>query len=93
MAPDIGVFASLDIVAIDMAILDKINAAPIMPGAANGLLEDLGVQPGDEKFKATQGNTPRYQLEAARKLELGRLLKKLDILYRSKRCVKFRNKR
>ncbi len=71
VCPDIGVFASKDIVAIDTAVLDAIDAAPILPGGANGVLEDAGVKAGDDKFQALVGATPRFQLTAAQKLGMG----------------------
>jgi len=64
-APDIGVFASKDLVAIDTAILDLIDAAPAYPGGANKALEAAGYKRGQEKFKITQSTSPRYQLTAA----------------------------
>ena len=73
VTPDIGVFASKDIVAIDTAILDFIDAAPAYPGGANNALEEVkgGYQQGDEKYKITQGTSPRYQLTAGVKNGMG----------------------
>jgi hypothetical protein len=73
VTPDIGVFASQDIVAIDTAILDFIDAAPPYPGGANGALEEVegGYQQGMEKYSITQGTSPRYQLTAGVKNGMG----------------------
>ncbi|MDA8211688.1 MAG: DUF362 domain-containing protein [Clostridia bacterium] len=71
VSPDIGVFASKDIVALDSAVLDKINAAPMYPGGANNMLEDAGAKPGESKFTITQSTPPTYQLTAAQKLGMG----------------------
>lgn len=71
VCPDIGVFASKDIVAIDTAVLNAIDNAPIMPGGANGALEDGGVQPGQDRFEALVSVTPRFQINAAEKLGMG----------------------
>jgi len=73
VTPDIGVFASKDIVAIDTAILDFIDAAPAYPGGANKALEEVegGYTQGMDKFKITQGTSPRFQLTAGVKNGLG----------------------
>ncbi len=66
VTPDIGVFASKDIVAIDAAVLDMIDAAPKYPGGANGALDAVegGYKQGMDKYAITQGTSPRYQLTA-----------------------------
>jgi uncharacterized Fe-S center protein len=69
--PDIGVFASKDPVAIDAAILDMIDAAPVYPGGANKAFEGREYKRGQEKFAITQGLSPRYQLMAGVKNGLG----------------------
>lgn len=67
--PDLGVFASKDPVAIDTACVDMVDKAPIMPGS---VAEELGLKPGDDKFKATTtGWTPRIQLKAAEEIGMG----------------------
>lgn len=68
IVPDLGIFASKDIVAIDTAIVDKIDAAPNYPGSR---ADDLGLKPGDDKFKAVNFVTPRIQLRAAQKIGMG----------------------
>ena len=73
VSPDIGVFASKDCVAIDTAILDLIDAAPVYPGGANKAFEAVpgGYKQGMDKFKITQSTPPRFQLTAAVKNGLG----------------------
>lgn len=68
VAPDVGVFASNDPVAIDSAIIDMIDKAPIMPTSR---AEELGLKPGEDKFKAVNAFTPRIQLKAAEKIGMG----------------------
>ncbi len=69
IVPDIGVFASKDIVAIDTAVLDAIDKAPVSPGGANGSADAL--EEGVDKFEVLVGATPRFQLRAAEKLGMG----------------------
>jgi uncharacterized protein len=64
VTPDIGVFASYDVVALDTAILDAIDNAPLYPGGANGAFEGTGYETGEDKFKITQSTPPRFQLTA-----------------------------
>ncbi|RLF87311.1 iron-sulfur cluster-binding protein [Thermococci archaeon] len=69
VCPDLGVFASKDPVAIDTACLDMVDNAPIMPGS---IAEELGLKPGEDKFKATTtGWSPRIQLKAAQDIGMG----------------------
>ncbi|BAF60818.1 Uncharacterized Fe-S center protein [Pelotomaculum thermopropionicum SI] len=68
IVPDVGVLASKDIVAIDTAAVDLIDAAPIMPGSR---VDQLGLKPGEDKFKAVNLVTPRIQLKAAQKIGMG----------------------
>jgi hypothetical protein len=68
VAPDVGVFASMDVVAIDTAICDAIDKAPIGP---NSRAQELGLQPGQDKFKAVNAFTPRIQLKAGEKIGMG----------------------
>ena len=68
VTPDIGVFASKDCVAIDTAVVDMIDKAPIGP---NSRAEELGLKPGEDKFKAINAFTPRIQLKAGEKNGLG----------------------
>jgi hypothetical protein len=62
------VFASKDPVAIDAAVCDMIDKAPIGP---NSRAEELGLKPGEDKFKAVNAFTPRIQLKAAEKIGMG----------------------
>ncbi|OGO43774.1 MAG: iron-sulfur cluster-binding protein [Chloroflexi bacterium RBG_16_57_9] len=71
VSPDIGVFASKDIVAIDSAILDMIDAAPAYPGGAGKALEAANYKQGADKFAVTVGTPPRYQLTAGVKNGMG----------------------
>lgn len=68
VCPDVGIVAGKDIVAVDTAIVDLIDAAPIMPGSR---AEALGLKPGDDKFLAVNLVTPRVQLKAAEKIGMG----------------------
>lgn len=68
VAPDIGILASKDIVAIDMAAVDLIDQAPIGPGSR---AEELGLKPGDDKFKAVNAFTPRIHIRAAESIGMG----------------------
>jgi len=70
IVPDIGVVASKDIVAIDTACVDLIDAAPNYPGSR---ADELGLKPGEDKFKAINLVTPRIQLRAAVKLGMGQM--------------------
>jgi len=66
IVPDLGVFASKDLVAIDTAMVDMIDKAPVMPGGAAEALP-----PGIDKFEALVGASPRFQLNAGQKLGMG----------------------
>lgn len=68
IVPDLGIIAGKDIVAIDAATLDLIDAAPNIPGSR---ADALGLKPGDDKFKAVRLSTPRIQIRAAEKLNMG----------------------
>ncbi|MCL6635413.1 MAG: DUF362 domain-containing protein [Peptococcaceae bacterium] len=75
IVPDIGILASKDIVAIDAAALDLIDAAPNYPGSR---ADDLGLKPGDDKFKAINLVTPRIALRAAEKIGMGSMTYELE---------------
>ncbi len=75
IVPDIGILASKDIVAIDTAAVDLIDAAPNYPGSR---AEELGLKPGDDKFKAVNLVTPRIQLRAAERLGMGSMQYELE---------------
>jgi len=75
IVPDIGVLASKDIVAIDTAAVDLIDAAPNYPGSRS---DALGLKPGDDKFQAINAVTPRIQLRAAEKIGMGSMTYELE---------------
>lgn len=47
IVPDIGIFASLDPVALDQACADAVNASPLITGSA---IQDKGLVDADDKF-------------------------------------------
>ncbi len=66
--PDVGMFASFDPVALDMACVDMANAQPCMP---NSLLGEAAHTHGDH-FRDVSPNTDwRFLLEHAEKIGLG----------------------
>ncbi len=65
---DVGILASKDIVAIDAATVDLIDQAPIYPGSRAA---ELGLKPGDDKFKAVNSFTPRIAIRAAETIGMG----------------------
>ena len=68
IVPDLGILAGTDVVAMDTAALDLIDAAPNYPTSR---AEALGLKPGDDKFKAINLVTPRIQLRAGVKIGMG----------------------
>jgi len=72
IVPNLGVFASPDPVAVDMACIDAATAAPGIPGS---VAEQYGVMgPGIPKFSACSsvtGNSQFIQLKAGQKNGLG----------------------
>lgn len=72
IVPNIGVFASTDPVAIDMACVDAVTAAPGIPGS---VAETKGVHhPGDikhDKCSSIMGASQYIQIKSAQKLGLG----------------------
>lgn len=68
LVPDLGILAGRDAVAMDTAAVDLIDAAPNMPGSR---ADSLGLKPGDDKFQAVNLVSPRVQLRAAQKIEMG----------------------
>jgi hypothetical protein len=68
ICPDVGIFASKDLVAIEQATLDAIDNAPVSPGSA---AEEKGCKPGDDKFRMVNGFSPRIITAAAQKIGLG----------------------
>jgi uncharacterized Fe-S center protein/transcriptional regulator with XRE-family HTH domain len=68
IVPDLGILAGKDIVAIDTATLDLIDAAPNVPGSRAAA---LNLKPGDDKFQVINLASPRIYLRAAEKLSMG----------------------
>ncbi len=71
IVPDIGMFASLDPVALDKACIDAVNAAPAI---GSSIMEDCGCKHGQlgDHFKAVHPATDwRSQLSHAEKIGLG----------------------
>lgn len=68
VVPDLGIVAGKDIVAVDNAILDLIDAAPNYPGSR---ADALGLKPGDNKFLAINMADPRIAVRAAAKIGMG----------------------
>ncbi|MEM0448505.1 MAG: DUF362 domain-containing protein [Methanomassiliicoccales archaeon] len=66
--PDVGILASRDIVAIDQAAADLVNAQAGIPGSC---LEEEHLPPGKDKIKALKGIDWTVQLSYAEKLGLG----------------------
>ena len=65
---DLGIMASTDPVAVDMASVDLVNSAQALPGTC--LTTHL--HPGEDKFKGVYPKVEwRYQLEYAKKIGLG----------------------
>ena len=51
VAPDVGIFAGKDLLAVEEATLDAIDNAPIGPGS---VAEEKGAKPGDDKYKLNE---------------------------------------
>jgi uncharacterized Fe-S center protein len=68
VCPDIGIFASKDLMAIEEATLDAIDNAPISPGS---VAAEKGLKPGEDKFRAINGFSPRIITRAGEKIGLG----------------------
>lgn len=70
IVPDIGILASKDIVAVDKASIDLVNAAPAIPGSQ---AYDVGaVNPGSDKFKMLYPKADwMFMLKNAEEIGLG----------------------
>lgn len=68
VCPDVGIYAGKDLVAVECATLDGIDAAPINPGS---VAEEKGLKPGDDKFRLINGFSPRITMAAAEKIGAG----------------------
>lgn len=67
VVPDVGMFASLDPVALDKACADAVNAQPVLPGSAlDGLPND-----GDHFKARAPGDQLDLRLEHAQKMGMG----------------------
>lgn len=68
VVPDLGMFASLDMVAVDKACIDAVNAAPAIPGSAVGDAQ----KPGRDHFTTVHPTTDwRAQIGHAVAIGLG----------------------
>jgi len=68
VCPDIGIFASKDLMALEEATLDAIDNAPISPGS---VAMEKGLKPGEDKFRAINGFSPRIITRSGEKIGLG----------------------
>ncbi|MGD9251207.1 MAG: DUF362 domain-containing protein [Desulfobacterales bacterium] len=75
VCPDVGLFAGKDLIAVEMATLDAIDAAPISPGS---VADEKGLKPGDDKFREINGFSPRITMAAGAKIGLGTMKYKLN---------------
>ena len=75
MAPDVGIFAGKDLLAVEEATLDAIDNAPIGPGS---VAEEKGAKPGDDRFRIVNGWSPRITQAAGEKIGLGTRKYKLN---------------
>jgi len=74
LVPDIGIFASRDIVAVEKACIDLINEAPPLPWS---VADKFSLKPGENKFLKIHGKDPYIQVYAAEKAGLGETQYKL----------------
>jgi hypothetical protein len=68
LCPDVGILASKDVVAIEEASIDLIDKAPIQPGS---IVAEKGLKPGEDKFLAANGYTPRITMAAVESIGMG----------------------
>ena len=68
VAPDVGIFAGKDLLAVEEATLDAIDTAPVSPGS---VAEEKGCKPGDDRFRMVNGFSPRITQAAGEKIGLG----------------------
>ncbi|MBS7611859.1 DUF362 domain-containing protein [Candidatus Bathyarchaeota archaeon] len=70
IVPDIGILASKDIVAVDKASIDLVNAAPAIPGSQ--AYEVGAINPGSDKFKMLYPKADwMFMLKNAEEIGLG----------------------
>ncbi len=74
LVPDIGIFASRDIVAVEKACIDLINEAPPLPWS---VADKFSLKPGENKFLKIHGKDPYIQVYTAEKAGLGETQYKL----------------
>ena len=68
IVPDLGIFASIDPVALDQACWDAVTAAPGLPNTALG----KKIDPGSDKFQTVYNEiTGEWQLAHAAEIGLG----------------------
>ena len=66
--PDIGILASIDIVAVEKAALDLINKAPPLHWS---IADKYKLKEGENKFLRIHGKDPYIQVYAAEKIGSG----------------------
>ncbi|MDL2313869.1 DUF362 domain-containing protein [Desulfovibrio sp. OttesenSCG-928-C14] len=66
--PDLGIFASFDMVALDKACIEAVNAAPVIPGS---VLAEAGCKHHDHFTDVHPGTDWRSQIAHAEKIGLG----------------------
>jgi uncharacterized Fe-S center protein len=69
VVPDIGIMASHDMVAVDMASLDAIKVENFIPGS---LVGNRSLGPGEHLFHKIHGKDPFVQLRALERRGVGR---------------------
>jgi uncharacterized Fe-S center protein len=75
IAPDVGIFASKDLIALEEATLDAIDKAPVIPGS---VAAEKGCKPGDDRFRMVNGFSPHITMAAGEKIGLGTRKYKLN---------------
>ncbi len=69
IVPDVGMFASADPVALDLACAEAVNRQPVMPNCA---ITDLQLEHDCDRFHAAHDNTHwQDMIEHGKKLGLG----------------------
>jgi hypothetical protein len=68
VVPNLGVFGTTDLAAVDAAATDMMTASAVVP---NSLAARKGLKAGDEKWEPLNGQSPWYQVYAVEKLGHG----------------------
>ena len=69
--PDVGIFASTDVVAVDQATIDLLDCADVFPGS---LPENVTLRPGEGHIlERIWAKDPYEQVRQAAKLGLGKV--------------------